>query len=44
MSMSVAVQRYVLPAGEDHARIPLNEQLFTEDLWKWKTISFVRNK
>lgn len=42
--MSVAIQKFTLPAGTDHARIPLDESVFTEDLWKWKTISFVRNK
>ena len=42
--MSVSVQRFTLPAGQDHARIALDEQVFTEELWNWKTISFVRNK
>ena len=44
MAMSVFVQRFTLPAGQDHARIALDEQVFTEELWNWKTISFVRNK
>jgi hypothetical protein len=42
--MSVAIQRYTLPAGEESARIALDENVFTDELWNWKTISLVRDK
>jgi len=44
MSMSVAVQRFTLPIGQESARVALDGSVFTEELWDWKTISFVRNK
>jgi hypothetical protein len=44
MSMSVSIQRFTLPAGQESARVALDETVFTEELWNWKTISFVRNK
>ena len=44
MSMSVSIQRFTLPAAQESARIALDETVFTEELWGWKTISFVRNK